>query len=88
MTLFEAAGVIGRRAIISAGIESTRQIAKGLLPCHEMDISLVDVLIAGAGSIYGDVSGLSAEGAMGARWAAAFGGGTPESLDKLAPTAD
>jgi RHS repeat-associated protein len=88
VTLIEAAGAIGTRAVVSAGIESTRQIAKGLLPCHEMDISRVDILIAGVGSIYGDLSGLGAEGVMGARWATAFGGGMGGTVSTPAAIAE
>ncbi|GGA00897.1 RHS repeat-associated core domain-containing protein [Dyella caseinilytica] len=73
-TLLEAAGAVGTRAVVSMGIESTRQMAKGLLPCHDMDISYVDIGLAGVGSVFGDMSGFGGEGVMGERGATAFGG--------------
>lgn len=87
-TLLEAAGAIGTRAITSMGIESTREMAKGLLPCHDMDISYVDVGLAGAGSIFGDLSGIGGEGALGEEWATAFGGTMGGSLSTPASMAE
>lgn len=74
VTLIETASAIGTRAIVSMGIESTRQIVKGALPCHDMEINYVDIGLAGAGSLYGDLSGLGGLGVMRERWATAFGG--------------
>ncbi|MBF4067486.1 DUF6531 domain-containing protein [Burkholderia pseudomallei] len=87
-TLLEAAGAIGTRAITSMGIESTREMAKGLLPCHDMDISYVDIGLAGAGSIFGDLSGIGGEGALGEEWATAFGGTMGGSLSTPASMAE
>ncbi|WP_259658982.1 RHS repeat-associated core domain-containing protein [Burkholderia pseudomallei] len=87
-TLLEAAGAIGTRAITSMGIESTREMAKGLLPCHDMDISYVDIGLAGAGSIFGDLSGIGGEGVLGENWATAFGGTMGGSLSTPASMAE
>jgi RHS repeat-associated protein len=76
VTLLEAAGAVGTRAVVGMGIESTREIAKGLLPCHDMDISYLDIGLAGVGSIFGDMTGIGGEGLgiVGERGSTAFGG--------------
>ena len=70
------------------GIESTREMAKGLLPCHDMDISYVDIGLAGAGSIFGDLSGMGGEGVLGENWATAFGGTMGGSVSAPASMAE
>jgi RHS repeat-associated protein len=72
-TLWEAAAMAGRRSILSAGIEATREMGKWMLPCHEIESSGTDIFMAGLASIVGDASGFGGEPVMGRAWATAFG---------------
>jgi uncharacterized protein RhaS with RHS repeats len=64
------------RAVVSAGIESTRQIANGLMsPCHEVNIHGWGIAFAGIGSLVGDGIGAAAGGTViGENGATALGG--------------
>ena len=73
-------GAMAARAILSAGIEATHQIVSASLPCHNWDeINYVDIVAAGAGSVFGDGLSGGAEGAGLNKYASgalgsAFGG--------------
>lgn len=64
------------RAVIGAGIESTRQIINGLMsPCHEVDIHGWSIAFAGIGSLVGDgVEAATGWTVIGERGATALGG--------------
>ncbi|CAJ5349813.1 RHS repeat-associated core domain protein [Burkholderia pseudomallei] len=93
-TLWEAAAMVGRRSILSAGIEAAREMGKWMLPCHEIESSGTDIFLAGLASIVGDASGLGGEPVMGEGWATAFGGSmggatvTPAAIPEGAQAAD
>ena len=85
-------GAMAARAILSAGIEATHQIVSASLPCHNWDeINYVDIVAAGAGSVFGDGLSGGAEGAGLNKYASgalgsAFGGawGFPNAAVKAA----
>ena len=52
-------------AITSMGIESARQMANwGLSPCHDMDVNLWEIGLAGVGSGVGHEIGIATDGAL------------------------
>jgi len=103
LSLIEVAGGIATRATIAAGIESYRQLAIGALPCHKMDINRRNIALAGAFSLFGDLTAMitspvlregmmpMSDDARGAFWGGNGSGvaGSPfAALDGMAESSD